>query len=333
MILADKLIELRKRNGWSQEELAEMLDVSRQSISKWEGAQSVPDMNRILKLSEIFGVSTDVLLKDELDLPGSEPPYPLMEDAAPLRSVSMEEASEFLSYKERASRKISLGVMMCILSPVLIMLLSGLQDQGLLLLSEAQAAGIGMIALFGLIGGAVALFVTTGLAGSRYEYLEKEPIDTAYGVDGMVRERMERFRGTRATHLVVGIVLCVVSVIPVVVAALFTEGNKPVQEAAAIIGSAVLFILVAVGVFLIVRCSVIWGGYQRLLQEGDYTVSRKVESKRNDRLSTIYWCLVVTAYLAVSFLTGAWHRTWIIWPVAGVAYGAVTAIAGAIRKD
>ena len=92
--------------------------------------------------------------------------------------------------------------------------------------------------------------------------------------------------------------------IPVVVAALFTEGNKPVQEAAAIIGSAVLFILVAVGVFLIVRCSVIWGGYQRLLQEGDYTVSRKVESKRNDRLSTIYWCLVVTAYLAVSFLTG-----------------------------
>ena len=46
MILADKIIELRKKNGWSQEELAEMLGVSRQSVSKWEGAQSVPDMNR-----------------------------------------------------------------------------------------------------------------------------------------------------------------------------------------------------------------------------------------------------------------------------------------------
>ncbi|MBQ1900600.1 MAG: helix-turn-helix transcriptional regulator, partial [Erysipelotrichaceae bacterium] len=51
MILADKIIELRKRNGWSQEELADRLDVSRQSVSKWEGALSVPDMNKILKLS------------------------------------------------------------------------------------------------------------------------------------------------------------------------------------------------------------------------------------------------------------------------------------------
>ena len=54
MILADKIVNLRKRAGWSQEELAEKMGVSCQSISKWEGAQSVPDMNRILKLSEVF---------------------------------------------------------------------------------------------------------------------------------------------------------------------------------------------------------------------------------------------------------------------------------------
>ena len=62
MILADKIIELRKQNGWSQEDLAEKMDVSRQAISKWEGAQSVPDMGRIVRLSELFGVSTDYLL-------------------------------------------------------------------------------------------------------------------------------------------------------------------------------------------------------------------------------------------------------------------------------
>ena len=48
MILADKIILLRKKSGWSQEELAEKLNVSRQSISKWEGAQSVPGMDKIL---------------------------------------------------------------------------------------------------------------------------------------------------------------------------------------------------------------------------------------------------------------------------------------------
>ena len=67
MFLADKIIALRKKKGWSQEELAEQMNVSRQSVSKWEGAQSLPDLERILKLSQLFGVSTDYLLKDELE--------------------------------------------------------------------------------------------------------------------------------------------------------------------------------------------------------------------------------------------------------------------------
>ena len=47
MIFADKLIQLRKKSGWSQEELAEQLNVSRQSVSKWEGAQAVPDLEKM----------------------------------------------------------------------------------------------------------------------------------------------------------------------------------------------------------------------------------------------------------------------------------------------
>ena len=66
MMFADKLIRLRKKAGWSQEELAARLHVSRQAVSKWEGAQSVPDLEKIVRLSELFGVSTDYLLKDEV---------------------------------------------------------------------------------------------------------------------------------------------------------------------------------------------------------------------------------------------------------------------------
>ena len=66
MILADKIINERKKLSWSQEELADKLEVSRQSVSKWESAQSTPDLNRILKMAELFGVSTDYLLKDEI---------------------------------------------------------------------------------------------------------------------------------------------------------------------------------------------------------------------------------------------------------------------------
>ncbi len=67
MILADKIIRLRKKNGWSQEELANKMNVSRQAVSKWESAQSIPDIEKILQLSELFGVTTDYLLKDEFE--------------------------------------------------------------------------------------------------------------------------------------------------------------------------------------------------------------------------------------------------------------------------
>ena len=57
MILADKITNLRKKEGWSQEEFAERMGVSRQSISKWEGGRSTPDMNKILQMSESCLVS------------------------------------------------------------------------------------------------------------------------------------------------------------------------------------------------------------------------------------------------------------------------------------
>ncbi|MBQ4534781.1 MAG: helix-turn-helix transcriptional regulator, partial [Ruminococcus sp.] len=99
MIFADKLIDLRKKNGMSQEELAEKMNVSRQSVSKWEGAQSMPDLNKIVNISKIFGVTTDYLLNDEIDTPENqtiETADTSAGDVKPLRKVSMEEASEFL---------------------------------------------------------------------------------------------------------------------------------------------------------------------------------------------------------------------------------------------
>ena len=74
MTMGDKLTELRRRAGWSQEELSERLDVSRQSVSKWEGGQAVPTVDKLLELSRLFGVSTDYLLKDEIEALEPETP-------------------------------------------------------------------------------------------------------------------------------------------------------------------------------------------------------------------------------------------------------------------
>ena len=67
MIFADKLIRLRKQSGLSQEELANELNISRQSVSKWEQAQSITDLDKIIQLSTFFNVSTDYLIEDEIE--------------------------------------------------------------------------------------------------------------------------------------------------------------------------------------------------------------------------------------------------------------------------
>ena len=325
MILADKIIELRKKSGWSQEELAEKMDVSRQSISKWEGAQSVPDMARIIRLSELFGVTTDYLLKDEIE---SMELLSVPDSGTAVRTVSMEEASAFLRVKALNSGRIALGVFLCALSPVLLILLGGAQEYGKIALTENQAGGLGLIVLLLLVGCAVALFVTAGLRISKYDVLEKESIETLYGVSGMVNDRREQFRPVFIRQLTTGIVLCVISVIPLGISLLFAGDNEFLH----VLATSAMLVIIAFGVLLIVRVAIIWGGFQILLEEGDYTREAKENLKNYGNLGKIYWLLVTAGYLAWSFITNDWHHTWIVWPVAAVAYGAVIAIAGALRK-
>ncbi len=319
MILADKIIDLRKKNGWSQEELAEKLNISRQSISKWEGAQSVPDMNKILRLSEVFGVSTDYLLKDEISAPeGTNVPVDTESDAVRVR---MEEAVAFLAHRKESSVRIAAGVMLCILSPIPLILLAVLQEGGRIGMTENQAAAAGIAVLLLSVGIAVALFVLAGLRGNRFEYLETAALDTEYGVEGMVREKKERFRPAFHQLLTIGIVLCVVAVIPIFLAAMFAEDDVRLVGAVCI-----TLAIIAIGVFLIVKVSVIWNGMNMLLEEGDYARSRKEESRRDAPVAKIYWSVVLAGYLAFSFITGRWHQSWIVWPVAGVLYGAIVGV-------
>ncbi len=67
MKLQDKIIKHRKSNGWSQEDFAEKLNVSRQSISRWENGTALPDAQNILQISKLFGVSADYLLNDDYE--------------------------------------------------------------------------------------------------------------------------------------------------------------------------------------------------------------------------------------------------------------------------
>ena len=326
MILADKIILLRKKSGWSQEELAEKLNVSRQSISKWEGAQSVPGMDKILQLSEIFGVSTDYLLKDSIELEEYVEQESKSEESS-MRYVSMEEANSYLDLTQNIAHKMALGVAMCIMSPAIIITLSNLYLLEQFSFSENQSQAIALTLFFITIASAVVIFISIGMKFKDFEYLKTEPIETEYGVSGMVKSKMKAYKETYSKYNIIGVTLCILSVLPVI---LSSFADKDLTDGIGVIGT--LF-MVAVGVFMLVTVGTIWSSFNVLLQEGEYSVEGKAKSKVVGSIAGIYWLLTTALYLFISFYYGAWDKSWMIWPVAGVLFGAVAAIAKKKKKS
>lgn len=207
MILSEKITMLRKQKGWSQEELAEKLGISRQSVSKWESTASLPDLDKIIKMSDIFGVSTDYLLKDELEeitAPGSAEYGASVEgtafsgsgneaEKAAVRNVSLGEANTYLDLVQKHSIRIAPAVFLLICSPICLIIMSGLAEFTDIGLTENMAGGFGVVILLFLVALGVIILILSGMALSGYDYLEKENIALEYGVSGIVEMKKQRY--------------------------------------------------------------------------------------------------------------------------------------------
>lgn len=325
MIFADKLIQLRKKAGWSQEELAQQINVTRQSVSKWEGAQAVPDLEKMLRLSQLFGVSTDYLIKDEMEQDEGTVSY--IDDCEP-RHVSMEEANTFLHIKAKTAKTIAYGVFLCVISPVALFIMGAISDESVALLGEDAASGIGMIILFMLVGIAVAMFVSSGSKTAPFEYLEKEVFETAYGVTGMVKERKEQYKNLYRKNNIAGAFLCITAMVPLFVGTIIDSDN----DLLLVIMFSFAFVLAGLGVICFVRTGIIWASFEKLLQEGDYTKRNKEKPSYASAIYTAYWMVATAIYLGYSLATENWMQSWIIWVVAGVLFPAVVAITNVLDK-
>ena len=329
MILADKIVSLRKKAGWSQEELAEKLGVTRQSVSKWEGAQSVPDMDKVVTMSRLFGVTTDYLLKDELE---EETPCAAVEDEEPpLRRVTMEQASTYLALRKAAAPKIAVATALCIISPVTLILLSGMSEVPRSHISENAAAGIGLCVLLGLVAIAVSIFLRTAAQVREFKFLEDEPFETGYGVAGMVRQRQQEYKETHTRLTTVGVVLCVLAAVPLF-AAMCLRGSDLLYVAAV----CALLVLVAIGCLALVTSGVYQGATEQLLEEGDYTRPQKKHHKLIGTVTMIYWLTATAVFLIYTYGPSGNAQPqsgWIIWAVAGVLYAAVMGIVRIIGRS
>lgn len=328
MILADKIMNERKKHGWSQEELAEKLGVSRQAVSKWEGAQAVPDLNRILEMAELFGVSTDYLLKDEME------PETYVPDAAvtvkdetepPKRPLSLEEANEYLNLIKKNNFSVSLATALFVLSPVTLILLAGLSEVPGSGISENFAGAIGVIVLLLLIAIGVVSWTVADSKEKEYNFIEKGEFESEYGVESVVSKMQKQYAAMHTRLNIIGIVLCILCPVPLFIAAFLETADMVVVG---MVGVLLCMVALAVGIF--VYNSRIASSYKNILA-APY-VSKEAKKKKNiiSRISSCYWCIAVAGYLFFGLACNYWEVAAYYFPIAGVLFAAVLAISKAI---
>lgn len=310
MILADKIIRMRKKNGWSQEELAVKMEVSRQAVAKWEGAQSVPNLEKLIQLSELFGVTTDYLLKDEIE----DEEHIVNDPKDNIKRITMEEANAYLTWQSSASKRIAASTFLCILSVMPLLILGALSEHTEYGISETTAGAVGMSVLLIVVAIAVVNFVYCGFRNAPYAFLEKESFEYEYGVKGMVKEKQENFHSTYVKCNMIGTCICVISPIPLL-AGSFTENELLITWMLLI-----TILIAGIGAMFFIYGGVRWSSMQKLLKEGEFSVCEKQKNKVKEGIGSIYWLLTTAIYLAWSFLTHQWNTTWIIWPIAGILF-------------
>lgn len=295
-----------------------------QSVSKWEGAQSIPDYEKIIHLSDLFGVSIDYLLKDEIE----EAEFSnSSKEVSSIRRVSMEEADAFLSIKASTSKSIAYATFLCILSPICMFILGAISETPKYRLAENVAGGTGMIVLLILVAAAVAIFVSCSNKSASYEYLEKGVFETEYGVIGMVRARKEQYKNIYTKNNMMGSCLCIIALIPLFGGAIINDENDLFLT----LMLSLTLIIAGIGIVFFIRNGIVWASFEKLLQEGDYSKKKKENQPIITAISVSYWMIAAAIYLAYSLVTNDWGRSWIVWPIAGLLYPALIGIFNAFN--
>jgi len=322
MILADKIIRLRKKNGWSQEELADKMNVSRQAVSKWESAQTIPDLEKILQLSTLFCVSTDYLLKDEI-----EEEEISNDDSLELtiKKFSIEEANIYLEQRKNASWRIALATFLCILSPITLIVLSFLSELPNPIINEATAGAIGLLVLFAFILCAVPIYIYCGFKNEPYAFLDKNiPFELEYGVKAMILKQKKKFRDTYIKFNIIATCLCIFSPVPLIISS-FTE-----NEFLVIMMLVILLIVVGIGTSIFIIVGVQNASLQKLLQEGEFTQKEKKRTSIKEVVEFAYWGVLTAIFLTWSFLTNDWHISWLVYAIGGILFPIVTMLCNLI---
>ena len=331
MLLSEKIMSLRKRNGWSQEELAQQLGVSRQSVSKWESMASMPDIQKIMAMSELFGVSTDYLLRDELEgLPAtaiaadyaassgqggsSDPAAASTADSTdasatagesstdnastsktvvPKLSVSLDTATEYLDAIARTSRPTAGAITLFILGPAFLVSLATYSEDALYF--DPMRISPDAMGIAGVC--IMMLFIAAGVGLLILQDMKlakfKQLKEASLELQyGVEAAVRRRAESTESLRYVQQAAGVCLTILSAIPFLIASYYGTGLTFA---LGFFVAAILVSLGVYLLVYSGILRDGYRVLLQEGDFSHDEK-SNKRDSKSAALKYRPIARAY-------------------------------------
>lgn len=232
---------------------------------------------------------------------------------------TLKEAELFLTSYNQEANNIGLGILMILLGAGLIPTLN-----------TFNVAVLGVIILLLLVAIAVGLFV---MAGLKIEAIERPMYNVQrifYLTDEDYRtfeDQYHLFKETERFRVALGVMLCIISAVPLLIF-VFLDNDFLVER----YGVLILMLLVGVGIYQFVKYGMKELAYKKILNIGEYSLEERQVQQKLEPISEIYWFSVTLIYFLWSFLTGAWYISWIVWPIAGVAWGFIGMVLKLLNK-
>lgn len=285
---------LRKQKGMTQEDLAEQMAVSRQTVSKWESDQSFPETDKLIALCDLFGCSMDLLLRGDV------------------RESILEDTAGYDKHYNQFTTRICVGVA-CVLFGLFSLLFS---------YGVYWSETVSVLLFFTFLVIAVAVFILAGL--SHGDFVKAHPnIQPFY-----TKEKIAAFNRRFPLFIVLPTVLILLGVMWLIAADALTPSGLAKEKWEYLNTSAFfLFLTAAVPMF-------VYGGMQKAkydIEAYNKENSQDPETLRRKnlvgRICSTMMLIATAVYLLCGFLGSYWHIAWVVYPVAGLLCAIVSVIA------
>lgn len=302
----------------AKEELAQMMEDKYNQLRS-EGrtdneavGQVISEFGNLEELAETLGIPQEV--------------KGLESDTSQI-TMTDSEVEHYLLVSRQTGRQIAFGVAIILLGVCVLISLNALADNGYMAEKVGQALGVGGLLL--LIALAVYNFIMAGVKSEKYENLETKTVKIDPYLHDRIAQMKEDYRPAFARSIAGGVALILLGVVALVTVSILGLGGE-LGVMLMVVG---LLFAIGLAIWLFISAGTNMDTYDKLLNEGDYTRKHKAGNTIAEKISGPYWMLVVTIYLAWSFIKGAWGISWIVFPIAGVLFGLITVVSASFSKQ